>query len=849
MKKKLTILLLIFTFIFGLTLTQTVTAEEPKEDETYLYSTKSGVLQKVYHYGKGGEVTIPKNFTVYESEMRGIWVATVYNIAIGKQQGTSQSAIDDYKAEFLSILDRMEEFGMNTLYFQIRPSNDAFYKSELNPWSQYLVGPGIDPGWDPLTWMIDETHKRGFDFQCWMNAYRVTTHSVLPDGDAMASVYSTEQLLQYKKEALKGLADKNFAKLHPEYVVLGEYDTRLILNPSEVAVQQFIVDSLKEIVENYDIDGMHFDDYFYLNGYVSSDIKNTSFAGGEKYNATLVGENTLNDLPNYQEYLDGSEKYAHMERGYSLGDFRRENVNHLMREIRKMVDEYNAANNDNVEFGAKPAAVWQSNSEFCPEGSTACSPEGSNTHEGAYASYKNLFADSLKWVREGLVDYIAPQVYYSFEDNYAPYADVVDWWAEKVDEVNAVRTENGERPIKLYIAHGIYKYRDASDQFYNASEIRNQIVYNKKHDSIVGSAFYSYECFYEFSSETHEKGVTYLKNNYVKNPVFPIQRGEDDSAGLKVTDYNISYDELTGKHIITFDNQPGFRAFGLYKVQKGETFDTTDVKSRIIVKYDPYVEGEKVKIELTDYDENYDYYLKIVSTNGHVSKDITKFDFSKTQNITSIKISNLSEVPAEVQVSSNYTLTANVENNTGKTLNYKVYLVQRGTVRTDRVLASGTIKSGSLSVNIKMYSNEMSNIGLCLELTDGEASLQQLTNTFNLVAKAVAPTNTYKITYDVDGGLLPDNAPASYKTGSVVILPEPTKDGYVFEGWKLDGEYIEYISDTMKGDVHLVADWTVDPSEDGGSEGGSSCNMTSVKMLLTLSAALGLMVVALRKNK
>ena len=249
MKKKLTILLLIFTFIFGLTLTQTVTAEEPKEDETYLYSTKSGVLQKVYHYGKGGEVTIPKNFTVYESEMRGIWVATVYNIAIGKQQGTSQSAIDDYKAEFLSILDRMEEFGMNTLYFQIRPSNDAFYKSELNPWSQYLVGPGIDPGWDPLTWMIDETHKRGFDFQCWMNAYRVTTHSVLPDGDAMASVYSNDQLLQYKNEALKGLADKNFAKLHPEYVVLGEYDTRLILNPSEVAVQQFIVDSLKEIIK------------------------------------------------------------------------------------------------------------------------------------------------------------------------------------------------------------------------------------------------------------------------------------------------------------------------------------------------------------------------------------------------------------------------------------------------------------------------------------------------------------------------------------------------------------------------------------------------------------------------
>jgi hypothetical protein len=80
--------------------------------------------------------------------MRGVWVATVYNIAIGKQNGTSEDAINDYKAEFLTILDRMEEYGMNTLYFQIRPSNDAFYKSELNPWSQFLVAPGVDPGWD-----------------------------------------------------------------------------------------------------------------------------------------------------------------------------------------------------------------------------------------------------------------------------------------------------------------------------------------------------------------------------------------------------------------------------------------------------------------------------------------------------------------------------------------------------------------------------------------------------------------------------------------------------------------------------------------------------------------------------
>ena len=243
MKKILTILML-FIFSFSFFSIVKVKAEELKEDEVYLTSTKSGVAQKVPHFG-GGFVTIPKNFTVYESEMRGVWVATVYNIAIGKQKGTSEKDIAEYKAEFLSILDRMEEYGMNTLFFQIRPNNDAFYKSELNPWSEFLVGAGVDPGWDPLEWMIEETHKRGFDFQCWMNAYRVTTYSVLPSNDKMASTYSNSDLLKFKKEKIAELADNNFAKLHPEYVVMGEYDTRLILNPSEVAVQDFNVSTIK----------------------------------------------------------------------------------------------------------------------------------------------------------------------------------------------------------------------------------------------------------------------------------------------------------------------------------------------------------------------------------------------------------------------------------------------------------------------------------------------------------------------------------------------------------------------------------------------------------------------------
>ena len=750
MKKILTILILCVV-TFSLFSFKNVNAEELKEDEVYLTSTKSGVGQKVPHFG-GGFVTLPKKFSVYESEMRGVWVATVYNIAIGKQKGTTEKDIADYKAEFLTILDRMEEYGMNTLFFQIRPNNDAFYKSELNPWSEFLVGPGIDPGWDPLEWMIEETHKKGFDFQCWMNAYRVTTYSVLPENDKMASTFTNEELLRFKKEAIARLADGNFAKKHPEYVVMGEYDTRLILNPSEVAVQDFIVDSLKEIIENYDIDGMHFDDYFYLNGYVSSDIKNTSFAGGEKYDANLSGEETLNDLANYQEYLNNDPKYAHMERGYNLGEFRRENINSMMRKIRAMVDEYNEKNDDNVEFGSKPAAVWRSNSEFCSEDNSKCSPIGSDTHEGAYASYGNLFADTWKWVEEGLVDYIAPQVYYSFEDEYVPYADIVDWWAKMVEELNIKRQSEGKKNIKLYIAHGIYKYRDAASQFYNSAEIRNQIVYNKKYKTIVGSAFYSYECLYEFASDIHEQGATYLKNNWVKNPVYPIQRGEDDSAGLKVEEYKVSYDILAQSYTLMFDKMERSRVYGIYKVEKGATFDPSDVSKRVQVIYDPYVAGEKAMIPINDYDENYDYYIKVVSTNGHVSKEHTKIDFSNAELIESIKINYMSDISAQVLIGSKQQITADIYNESGNPLTYNLYFIQNGNVRKDRVLASGKIVDGLLKINFTTYNFEYLNSGVCLEVTDGKVSTSKNSNTFDIVEELTLPVvSKINDIYDVYG--------------------------------------------------------------------------------------------------
>lgn len=863
--KKIFIILCLFVMALGFGFR--VKADDQLPDgETYLYTTINGQTSKVYHYGKGGAITLPKKYVASESEMRGVWVATVYNIAIGKQKGTTPLDIENYKQEFLTILDRMEEFGMNTLFFQIRPANDAFYKSKLNPWSEFLVGAGIDPGWDPLEWMIEETHKRGFDFQCWMNAYRVTTSSVLPDGSKNASYYTNDELVKFKEEALSRLADGNFAKKHPEYVVMGEHDTRLILNPSEVAVQDFIVETLKEIVENYDIDGMHFDDYFYLNGSTSSDKVNTNFAGGQKYDSKYSGVNILNDLGNYEEYKNNNADYEHMEKGYNLGDFRRENVNVMMRKIRAMVDEYNTKNNDNVEFGSKPAAVWRSNSQYCTEGFDRCSPIGSLTAAGAYSSYSDLFADTWKWVEEGLVDYVAPQVYYSFKDNIAGYADIVDWWAQMVSDLNKKRNGQGLKNIKLYIAHGIYKYRDAKDQFNDSGEIINQIKYTKKYDSIVGSAFYSYETLYQFASKTHENGVKYLRNNWANNPVYPINRGENDSVGLKIDNYKISFDKLTNKYILNFDKQPGFRAYGLYKVLKNEPFDANDLTTRELVKYDPYVTGPKGSVEIEEYDDNYDYYVKVVSSNGYLSSETTKLEFSKVEEVESIKINSLSEIPQQVLKNSKVEMKANITNITGKNLKYKVWCLENGVDR-GRLLTSGDVKGSELVFTFTSYNYDVKNAQIKLEVTDGVSSAYQISNMFDIVSKmsidftvnintySVKAPNDINISISINGnvGRVPYMVIVKDENGDTI---EVIANDYVTEN---DMTFTWHVSDASHKEVYVyvmigsnVNTYTSNPIaiSETPKAGANSCNFGAVsRYLVAMSMALASVIILLRKRK
>ncbi|MCR3905412.1 MAG: family 10 glycosylhydrolase [Tenericutes bacterium] len=377
----------------------------------------------IYHYDTTDPVMTPQNYVERQSEFRGVWVATVYNLNMPLHTSQTQ-----YKAAYDDLLDRAEANNLNAILFQTRPRNDAFYQSSYAPWSRYLTGTeGNDPGWDVMEYMVTEAHARGIEFHAWMNPYRVTTTG----GDKMT--------------LLNALAPNNFARQNPD-LVIADNDGKLILNPGEPAVVDYIKNVVGEIMDLYDVDGIHFDDYFYPYAGLTSDS-----ATYDKYK-----------LP-----------------GESLGDFRRRSVNNAISGVKSVVDEHNTTDSTDIRFGVSPIGLWK-----------VGAPDGANVAPGSSQSYYGQYADSKKWVDEGWVHYINPQIYWNFNHSLAPYADVVDWWAETVRGTG----------VDLIIGHGIYRTEYPTAEFYE------QIKYNQKHPEIKGSMLYSAS----YLNTTH---MAYVRNN------------------------------------------------------------------------------------------------------------------------------------------------------------------------------------------------------------------------------------------------------------------------------------------------------------------------------------------------
>jgi uncharacterized lipoprotein YddW (UPF0748 family) len=353
------------------------------------------------------------------AEMRGAWIATVGNIDWPSKPGLSP---DQQKMEFDSILDVLKAMNMNAVFVQIRPAGDAMYKSPIVPWSKYLTGKqGLAPAdslYDPMEYMIKAAHTRRMEFHAWLNPYRASfdldTASLAPTNPLRSLPNNRKSEWFYR------------------------YGNRYYFNPASALVRQYLINVVKDIVIRYDIDGIHFDDYYY------------------PYKET--GQN----LDDYNAFARDPRHFTNIE------DWRRDNINLLIQDVSQTIKKLKPY----VRFGVGPFGVYRNKDQD--------QNNGSDTRAGIVC-YDDLYADILLWLKNGWIDYVAPQIYWSVGFPPADYEKLVDWWGKHT---------YGRH---LYIGHAAYKIGNSTiDPNWNSpEEIKRQIAVDRANPNVQGSIFFS----------------------------------------------------------------------------------------------------------------------------------------------------------------------------------------------------------------------------------------------------------------------------------------------------------------------------------------------------------------------
>jgi len=314
-----------------------------------------------------------ENDDITEKDFRAVWVPSVINLDFPSEQGLS---IEMLKEEIDTIVNRSAEIGLNAIIFQVRPTGDSFYESEIFPWSHWLSGTQGEniPGFDPLAYWIEAAHAQGIELHAWLNPYRII-HTVTNSSDPNT------------------LSPDNPVYQRPELAVGWANNARqgLFLDPGLPEARQLIIDGISEILRGYNVDGIHIDDYFY---------PGTSF----------------DDAATFERYGNGMD----------LADWRRENVNTLIQEIQATIRAYNEYHGTNVRWGISPSGIWK-NASTDPLGVDVPS---------TFESYHLLYADTRRWVLEEWVDYVSPQIYWYIGFETADFEAILGWWVELSKDTN-----------------------------------------------------------------------------------------------------------------------------------------------------------------------------------------------------------------------------------------------------------------------------------------------------------------------------------------------------------------------------------------------------------------------------
>ncbi len=294
-------------------------------------------------------------------EFRAVWVATVANIDWPSKPGLSTQQQQD---ELIVILDRCKELNFNAVVLQVRPTADALYDSELEPWSYYLtgeMGKAPEPYYDPLTFAVHEAHQRGLELHTWFNPYR----ALHPNDKG-------------------GISETHISKTHPE--VVHKYGPYLWMDPSEPVVQAHSLNVILDVVRRYDIDGVHMDDYFYPYKVKGDDGKDV-------------------------EFPDDRSWAAYQEAGGRLGrnDWRRKSVDDFIETLYKSVKK----EKKHVQVGLSPFGIWK---------------PGHPDQIKGFNQYEGLYADAKKWLNKGWVDYYTPQLYWEIAKPDQSFTALLGWW-------------------------------------------------------------------------------------------------------------------------------------------------------------------------------------------------------------------------------------------------------------------------------------------------------------------------------------------------------------------------------------------------------------------------------------
>ena len=450
-------------------------------------------------------------------EFRGVWVATVGNIDWPHKPGLTS---DQQKEELANILNAHQQSGINAIMLQVRPAADAFYAKSREPWSKWLTGKqgkAPDALYDPLEFAVSEAHKRGMELHAWFNPYRATT-------------------------------DNKFAALSPDHITRTKpgwffiYGGIKLFNPGIPEVREYIVKVILDVVDNYDIDGVHMDDYFY---------------------PYQISGQHIDDAETFKQYGGAF---------IDIRDWRRNNVDQLI----KMLSDSIHKHKPRIKFGISPFGIWANKYQ---------NPEGTDTHGGS--SYYELFADSRRWIKEGWLDYINPQLYWPIDDRSAPFNKMLDWWSDN--------TYNRH----LYIGMAAYRINERKTvKFKSPAQMPDQIKYLRNNLRVQGSVYFS-----SASLLNNPLGFTdSLKQNYYRYPALPPVMLWLDSVAPNAP-RNVMATALNGgvtlkweTPLLAKDKEPVY-GYVIYRFNGNEKVNLNDPKYILHIQYNdaPFYRDETIQ--------------------------------------------------------------------------------------------------------------------------------------------------------------------------------------------------------------------------------------------------------------